>query len=341
MRLSRCGIILVAGLLCLSAIGAKPAGQERPEVNLLAVGDTAGDTPERASVTAALTRYVSDSGEHFNAAVMLGDNLTMTLHGANDPIFSRLFEQAYDPAKLNFPFYMAFGNHDYERSKGPIELAYAAQHPMSRWKMPSNYYRVDLPADHPMVTMLVLDSDRQALDDSQWQAEIEWLSKELDKPHAAWLVCCGHHPFFSNGAHGDNGVLQTQWGPIFRSHHVDFYMSGHDHTMQHLEIPGWPISFVVSGGGGGGRRQMLRDNRGPFSRSTLGFAHFEFGQDIATVKLLDGQGQLMHEFTRTHDGQVHVIENTPSDKATTHPLRTIVGLPDWGPKPATRPTVSK
>src|SRR6185437_14706981 len=285
MRLSRCGIILVAGLLCLSAIGAKPAGQERPEVNLLAVGDTAGDTPERASVTAALTRYVSDSGEHFNAAVMLGDNLTMTLHGANDPIFSRLFEQAYDPAKLNFPFYMAFGNHDYERSKGTIELAYAAQHPMSRWKMPSNYYRVDLPADHPMVTMLVLDSDRQALDDSQWQAEIEWLSKELDKPHAAWLVCCGHHPFFSNGAHGDN--------------------------------------------------------RGPFSRSTLGFAHFEFGQDIATVKLLDGQGQLMHEFTRTHDGQVHVIENTPSDKATTHPLRTIVGLPDWGPKPATRPTVSK
>ena len=188
---------------------------------------------------------------------------------------------------------------------------------------------MELPAKNPLVTMLVLDSNRQALLDAQWNAELAWLEQELAKPHAPWLICAAHHTLFSNGAHGDNGVLQQQWGTLFKKYHVDFYLCGHDHTMQHLEIPEWPISFVISGGGGGGRREMLRDNRGPFSRSTLGFADIHFEEQMATVNLVDEKGKTLHAFTRQRDsGEVKTTFNSPSDKATTQPLKTIQGLPE-------------
>ena len=142
-------------------------------------------------------------------------------------------------------------------------------------------------------------------------------------------LCRPPHDFQQRRLHGDNGVLQQQWGTLFKKYHVDFDLCGHDHTMQHLEIPEWPLSFVISGGGGGGRRQMLRDNRGPFSRSTLGFADLHFEQNLATVRLLDEKGQILHAFTRQREGgEVKTTVNSPSDKATTQPLRTIEGLPE-------------
>ncbi len=334
--------LIVAVFTLVAHWSANPArAADAPGVNLLAIGDMAGDTPERAAVTKAVTESIAASGKHFDAAIVLGDVFNMKLTGPDDLHIQRLFEKAYDPQVLNFPFYIAYGNHDYEYGKAPIEWEYSRQHPESRFKLPAPYYRINLPDKNPLVTMLVLDSNQQALDETRWQEEIDWIDAELSKPRGAWTICCAHHPFFSNGAHGDNGVLQTQWGELFKKHHVDFYISGHDHTMQHLEVPGWPISFVISGGGGGGRRQMLRDNRGPFSRSTLGFATFQFQPDVATVWLFDENKNLMHSFTRTRAGHVEVEQNTPSDKATTRPLRTIVGLPDWGPRPTTQPSKGK
>lgn len=305
------------------------AEKDSRQVNLLALGDPAGNTPERARITHELNEYASHAARPFDGIVLLGDIFNMKLSGPDDPLIQKLFEQAYDPAKMNFPFYVALGNHDYEQGKSPFELAYGSLHPNSRWKLPHDYYRVEIPEKNPLVTMLMLDSNRQALSDEQWKTELAWLETELAKPHAPWLICAAHHTLFSNGSHGDNGVLQQQWGTLFKKYHVDFYLCGHDHTMQHLEIPDWPITFIISGGGGGGRRLMLRDNRGPFSRSTLGFADLHFKPERATVKLLDEKGEILHSFTRDRQsGQVKTVVNSPSDPATTQPLRTIQGLPE-------------
>jgi hypothetical protein len=144
---------------------------------------------------------------------------------------------------------------------------------------------------------------------------------------------------FSNGAHGDNGVLQKDWGTIFKDYHVDFYLCGHDHTLQHLDITGWPVTFVVSGGGAAGRRPMLRDNRGPFSVSQIGFTYFHFTPTLATVRLIGGSGKLLHEFTRDPAGKVTTTVNTASDKATGHQLKIIQGF-DEGKHPDTQPSTA-
>ena len=229
----------ISPLVCLLVLSgpAQSRASEPHQVNLLVIGDMAGDTPERAAVAKAITESIAASGKHFDAAVVPGDVFSMKLTSPDDPHIQKLFEKAYDPKILSFPFYIAYGNHDYEYGKAPMERGYSSEHPQSRFKLPAPYYRVDLPEKDPLVTMLVLDSNRQALDDNHWQQEIDWIDAELSKPRGLWTICCAHHPFFSNGAHGDNGVLQTQWGELFKKHHVDFYISGHDHTMQHLEVP--------------------------------------------------------------------------------------------------------
>jgi 3',5'-cyclic AMP phosphodiesterase CpdA len=65
------------------------------------------------------------------------------------------------------------------------------------------------------VSVLMLDSNRDSLGkDEGWRKETTWLQEELSKPQAekTWRIAVAHHPLFSNGQHGDNGVLQTTWG---------------------------------------------------------------------------------------------------------------------------------
>ncbi len=256
--------------------------------------------------------------------LLAGDNFYVKVSGVDDPVWQNLFETMYDPKRMNFPFYVSLGNHDYPESKADIELQYSVVHPESRWKLPAHWYRVDFPADHPLVSLFVLDSNKDSIPPDQWAAQMQWLEGELSKPHdGVWTIAMAHHPIFSNGSHGDNGVLMTTWGAIFKKYNLDVYLCGHDHDLQHLEVPGWHTSFVLVGGGGKKLGVMRRDNRGPFSRSILGFGNLLFTPDKLTVSFYDKDGNVVHSFEKTRDGTVTILSNTPSDKATTKPLRAI------------------
>ena len=84
-------------------------------------------------------------------------------------------------------------------------------HPESRWKMPFRYYREDLPAGskHPLVTVLMLDSNKDTLGLARWNVEMQWLTQQLkslstsdesaaelhSQPHKRWIVCCTSSAF--------------------------------------------------------------------------------------------------------------------------------------------------
>jgi hypothetical protein len=329
-------IVGILGLVCRTGLAQAPAGTGQ-QLKLLAFGDWGAETPARQQVADSMAAYCAKSAQPIDLALSLGDNFYVPVASADDPIFQKWFENAYDRQRMNFPFYVLLGNHDYQidgdHARYEAEMDYAVKHPESRWKLPARWYRLDLPKDHPLVTILLLDSNHDnpvkysSLTVQQWQAELYWIEKQLSGPRAPWTICCAHHIVYSNGKSGDNGVLVTQWASLFKQYNVDFYMSGHDHTMQHLEINGAFTSFVVSGGGGQTVDEMLRDNRGPFSRSVSGFAAASFTPDQATVELLDGSGTIVHAFTRTKTGVVTVTLNTPSEPRAANPLRVIEGFP--------------
>src|SRR3954451_9381726 len=350
------GIVALVGFLSLASCTAqnrvpKPAASattapslspaaKSDEVNVLAIADWGANNDRQRRVAEAIKQYVKRSGVAFSGVLCGGDNIYVKLTGTADPMWQQVFETMYDPAVINFPFYVVAGNHDYQNGKSLIELNYAKENPSSRWKYPSPYYKLELPqgAATPLVTVYMLDSNRDALGKDGWNEETAWLQGELAKPRAAgtWRVAVAHHPLFSNGEHGDIGVLQTTWGRLFKDYGLDLYLGGHDHDMQHLEVEGWPMSFLLVGGGGAGVRPMVVDRRGPFSKSMNGFAHLQFTPQHIVVRLLDQQGEPVHTFERDHDGQVQVLQTTPSDVGKPRTAKTI-NRPDLATQPATQP----
>ena len=297
MSVRRSLIFTVALLL---AVVVRAADQ----VNLLAIGDWGADNSVQAAVASAMASYVERNQIKLDAVLLLGDNFYVKLSGVDDPQWNTLFEQMYDPKRLAVPFYAALGNHDYKDGKAPIELDRAKQNQKSRFKLPARWYRVDLPP----VILLALDSNRKELSEAQWTEQTKWLKTELSKPHAGrWTICFAHHPLFSDSVHGDDATLQSDWGPAFKRHKTDFYLCGHDHCLEHLQIPGWPTSFIVSGGGGQSRYEIERENRAKFARSDYGFVHLQFTADKARVNFLDRDGKSLHVFERDHTGNVKIV----------------------------------
>jgi hypothetical protein len=306
-------------------------------VNLLAMGDWGTGGEGQKQVAAAMTGYVTQAKTNFDGMLLVGDNFYMNIPGGiTDPVFQDVFEKMYDPTVLSMPFYVALGNHDYEHGKDLTELAYSKAHPESRFKLPARWYKVNFPAENPQVTVFMLDSDKDPMGKDMWLQEKTWLDAELAKPRGKWTLCCAHHPLFSNGGHGDNGVLQNEWGRLFVKYNVDFYICGHDHDLQHLQIPDWFTSFLLVGGGGADVKLMRHDDRGPLSRLTHGFANLTFNGDVATVKYINSDGKLLHQFTRDKSGKVTVQIEGGEDKAAPNPLRALEGFGGYTP-PASQP----
>ena len=318
----------------LARPASSPATAPASPIDLLAMGDWGEDTAAQRRVAGAMESFARPLHDELTSVLLLGDNFYFKLAGTNDPRWQSVFENVYDIHTLDRPFYACLGNHDYDGQNLNIELAYARLHPDGRFKLPAEWYRVELPAEHPVVTVIMLDSNRDNLTDAQWNAQIAWLRKELAGPRATWTICCAHHPLFSNGFFWGNGVLQKDWGKLFQEFGVDFYLCGHEHDMEHLEIPGWHTSFVISGGGGAHSHPLSRDDRG-FSREAFGFVSLELTADKAVVRYIGEDGRPMHVFERTKAGVVTVRQTTPNTRRT-NPLKAYLDMKERKPA-ATQP----
>jgi hypothetical protein len=335
-----------------------PAAYPSEQVNLILFGDFGNGKPSQKVTAQAMAEYVAGTGAPFNGALTVGDNFYVKMRDADDWQFQTLFEDMYDAGRLNFPFFVSMGNHDYEKAvpesgkvKADLEREYSAKNPDSRWKAPpQKWYRVDFPqgSEKPLVTALMIESSMPRLTPKEWAEQKRWIAEQLTQSKATWKLACAHHPMFSNGAHGDNGVLQKEWGPVFKAAGLDFYVAGHDHDLQHLDIKGWPFTFVVAGGGGQSITDMRRDRRGPFSRKIYGFAHFTATPDKAEVRFIaspdakNPDTRVIHHFERQKEtGAVTVVFTSGIDKATTKPLKTLRGVAETDVKPTTRNAAKK
>jgi len=308
-----------------ASVPSEPAGAQ-----LLVLGDWGYDDPTAQSqVAAGLRAYVNQHSVHPQALLLLGDNWYGELAGgASSPRWQTQFEQMYPVSDFPCSAYAVLGNHDYQRwpeSKVEAELEYATSGrnggSATRWTMPSRWYRFAFPASDPLITFIALDSNMPRADGkekgrdftltAQQQAEqLAWLEVELKRPRTTpFLGVMAHHPVYSDGPHGDHPVLIRDWDPLFRKYHVDLYMAGHDHDLQHLEFAGHPTSFFLSGGGGADLYSLKIEpaQRGPYAEKVYGFSHISVTAQQMTLRHLDEHGRSVHAFTRTPEGKVAII----------------------------------
>ncbi|APE38391.1 phosphoesterase [Nocardia mangyaensis] len=259
------GLTLV-GLTPAAAVPAevtKFAPRAGQNVRVLITGDAGTGTRTQWAVADAAREF--HAREPFSLAVGLGDNIYESgPTGPDDIQFATKFE---DPnAGLDFPWAMVLGNHDTSAifpgdggwlARGNHEVEYHAR--SARWWMPSRYYSVRVPEQNPVVEFFILDINPLAayippLLDPYWAVDgpymneqRAWLDRALAESPAKWKIACTHHPYLSNGPHGDagnyeglpieplNGVHAKRF---FEDHvlgKVSFLLSGHDHTLQVLE----------------------------------------------------------------------------------------------------------
>lgn len=298
------------------------------DLHFLMLGDFGSAEKPQSAVAKGMAAYVKAKGITPQGLWLLGDNFYKDLKGGVDSArWQSGFEQMYPASSFPGPCWAVLGNHDYHDTQDgeQYQLGYAAKHPGTRWRMPAKYYRVDWPVEKPLVTFLALDTNWRStneqihkssigkrkpwfMSDEEEAAQDAWLRAELAKPRTAeWLVVAGHHPFYSNGPHGDTKALGMKWGTLLQEHGVDLAMAGHDHDLQHLELEGLKTSFIVSGAGGARVRELKSKRPVPFAKDVHGFSHLQIGPGRLLLRHLDANGRQIHAFSKAPGGKVTIL----------------------------------
>ena len=192
----------------------------------------------------------------------------------------------------------------------------------TRWTMPARWYTFTYPKQNPVITFICLDSnlpwheersvsvERDDEQETSATSKTTGSARELAKPRTTPFVgVIAHHPLYTNGIHKDNKLLIKEWDDQIRQAKVDFWITGHDHDLQHLEFAGHPTSFVISGGGGAELVDwtIAPEKRGPYGGKVLGFTDMEFHPDGIIMRHVDQNAKTLHAFRKSPGGKVDLL----------------------------------
>lgn len=158
--------------------------------------------------------------------------------------------------KISNPIYAVLGNHDY---LGDINIQIKKN--IDNWNMINNYYMKNINnIDFFFIDTSILIPNYSNLNyelvKSKLKKEpsivsknmIDWLNDELKKSKNMKIVI-GHYPILSYGMYGINKSLIEILFPIFKKYGVNYYISGHDHNLQIIDIfnEEYHIKQIISG----------------------------------------------------------------------------------------------
>lgn len=329
-----------------------------PKVRFIAFGDAGRGNANQTAVGAAMAQLCKLKGCDF--ALETGDNFyNVGVDNLADPQWQTAFEVPYKD--LNLPIYATLGNHDNSQdvpgnslgeggnnARGNVQVDYTMATGAGisgKWKMPARYYKFTAPLTAgaaPIAEFFSLDSSPLAATmpnpaDTAFSymtygpTQMQWFQTALTNSTAKWKLAFAHHPYISNGSHGNAGTFEglpatpvatgtangKPWKDLLDAtlcaKKVDMFIFGHDHDLEWLK----PVAtcnsnteFVLTGGGSD-VRTFGSATRNPVywqQESAQGFFWFELtgttltGESYAFTdgKLpLDAAGQPKPAFRRT------------------------------------------
>jgi len=279
------------------------------------LGDTGKNNLGQRKVAEAITRHCQREMCHHG--MLAGDNVyDAGMTSAHDPIMDQVFRNYY--SHLPFRFFVALGNHDYGKlsyswERGAYQLEYAKRNP--QFILPRYYYYVEF----DNVVLVVLDTTRL-----MWNKEVEQQAAMIQEAYARsqgkWFLVLGHHPYLSNGPHGNAGQYEgLPFPPMVSGTHVKsfieqqvcgrahMYISGHDHSLQILDGRQRNCkSLLVISGGGASASEVSQRNQAFFSQGRIGFMSLITSSQSLHLRVIDGtnpdlvlyQGSISNRSTR-------------------------------------------
>jgi tartrate-resistant acid phosphatase type 5 len=304
------------------------AAEQPGDLHLLMIGDFGSGAPAQSAVAGGMKTYLERQRIKPEWLLLLGDNFyknTKLGGGLSAARWKSGFENMYPASVFNCPCPAVLGNHDYHDTKEgeKMQLAYAKAGG-TRWTMPAKWYRMEL---RDVATFLFIDTNlrsvsskaeageadpdkkvKPSLTAAEEEAQWKWLRGQLATKRAPFTFVAGHHPVYSNGKHGGSKELVGKLAPMLQAAGVHFYLCGHDHDLQHLELAGQKTTFVLSGGGGARARELKNKTREmPFGTAVNGFSHLQINAQRAVVRHLDANGKQYHALEKTVDHAWKVV----------------------------------
>ncbi len=283
-----------------------PLIEETQGVRFVSFGDAGEGNEAQQRVANAAEVVCQDRG--CDLALMLGDNFyDEGVTSVDDQQFIDKFETIYEG--LDMPFYVVLGNHDYgalasDWPRGDYQVQYGET--SDKWVMPHFWY--SFTSESGGTQFFAFDSQRMMFN-HQVADQRDWFSAEMAASTATWRVAFAHHPYLSNGEHGNAGNYEGLGAiPLISGVHVkafiddlvcgqaQVYLSGHDHNRQAFD-PVCGTYFFVAGSASKTTEFAFRDDNptvwGDDTRE--GFLWIEIVGNSMTAAFYDLDGNLDHE----------------------------------------------
>ncbi len=247
----------------------------------LVLGDSGTGGPKQYKVSNAMKTVCLSLGCDF--ALLLGDIIyDFGVTSANDPQFQTKFELPY--ANLWFPFYIVVGNHD---AQGNLNAMVDYSMNSTKFRLPSLFYTFQ----EKNINFYALNSNSLGLDQANMLKETDNLSK------SKWKIAYAHHPYKSNGLHGDAVNWQKTFFEQYLCNRIDIYFAGHDHDKEHLSKE-CGMRLFVSGAASSIRVITPKDNT-LFAKSSYGFGWVKIEENTFTFKFFDENANEEYHYTDT------------------------------------------
>ncbi|GEM_PF-235918 len=268
---------------------ADAGGSNKKLVRFAALGDTGTGSEKQYKTGKALAKHCKDKGCDF--VLLLGDNFyDVGVSSENDKQFKTKFEDPYKDVKA--PFFVTLGNHDYggggtggEFMKKEHYLKYAKKNP--KFVLPKPYWHKQIGHVH----LFSMDSNAMMFADlfkGLDAAQVKVMKPAIANSKADWKITFAHHPYRSNGPHGNAGCyegaklftpLLCGTIPVVSGKGVksafddmicgksDVHFSGHDHSFQWLKKSASTkhcknVELIVAGSGAKYSKLYSKDTGG-------------------------------------------------------------------------------
>ena len=295
----------------------RPAAREIPDpspveesLRFIALGDSGEGNENQLAVARAAEIVCAERGCDF--AMLLGDNFyDVGVSSVQDVQFVDKFETVYDG--LDMPFYIVLGNHDYgplalDWPLGDYQVDYGKVN--DKWVMPDFWYTFT--SSSGSTQFFAMDTPR-IMFNHQLEEQRAWMKDEVAASSAPWKIGFAHHPYLSNGQHGNagnyeglqsltivNGTYVKRFVDDLVCGKVQVYISGHDHNRQVFD-PVCGTYFLVSGAASKTTGFVNRDDNPPSwgDDQRPGFVWAEIEDDVFTAAFYDLDANLDHEMSFT------------------------------------------
>jgi 3',5'-cyclic AMP phosphodiesterase CpdA len=261
-----------------------PPDDDTSDIHFVLYGDARGGV----AVHQSIARRILDEPADF--LVNTGD---LVADGRSVALWENFFD-IEDKLLRERCLFSAIGNHELVEDSGASFLRYFGTPEQQQKHVFYNTFRWGF------LRVFVLNGEGTFLAEDR-----AWLERELAKSDAeanvAWRIVVIHDGPFTSGLHGDNDKLHTADVPkLFRDHHVDFVLEGHDHIYERGASDG--MRYVVSGGAGA-PLYPIRHVRATTRKveSAYNYVLFDFARDYGKLVAKRVDGSVIEDVGFTHD----------------------------------------